>query len=350
MANLRRQPSAASELLLLVSLLLEACDGWKPAGTTPAKLPACTPWSGERSYVIDRDTVDIFVVLDFPRTHPEAVFNALVKVFELHQMHESPTLCMTLTQFIEVSMELKAPVSRERMQAGLHKAQLQRIQKLSAGNPSVAAELYSAAAAVDPHVFSYQLLLGSELTCLGNLTGAASALTAAVSFLQSGTDKHMGGTGLEAGSEDIIRARLGLALVIEALERNGEVVKAQEAGTGGVIEQYQHLLSLHPDAQALWYMLARVLSRTNDSRAPAAMRAASRLSISTTKFSFTPPPTSSVYTHTHTNTHTHTHTHTHDTQQRRKRQTKECNKRQQQIIKHNGSIRIVSRICTGRAT
>lgn len=242
--------------------------------------------------------MDIFVVLDFPRTHPEAVLNAFVKVFELHQMHESPALCMTLTQLLEVSMELKAPVSRERMQAGLHKAQLQRIQKISAGNPSVAAELYSAAAAVDPHVFSYQLLLGSELTSLGNLTGAASALMAAISFLQSGTDKHMGGTGLEAGSEDIIRARLGLALVLEVLERNGEVVRAQEAGTGGVIEQYQQLLSLYPDAQALWYMLARVLSRTNDSRAPAAMRAASRLSISTTKFSFTPPPTSSgVYQH-----------------------------------------------------
>lgn len=34
-------------------------------------LPACEAWRGERTYVLDIDTIDIFVVLDLPRTTPQ---------------------------------------------------------------------------------------------------------------------------------------------------------------------------------------------------------------------------------------------------------------------------------------
>jgi len=32
---------------------------------------ACAAWHGERTYAVDLDTIDTFVVLDFPRTLPE---------------------------------------------------------------------------------------------------------------------------------------------------------------------------------------------------------------------------------------------------------------------------------------
>jgi hypothetical protein len=40
---------------------------------SPADLPPCAPWRGERTYAVDLDTIDVFVVLDFPRTTPEVV-------------------------------------------------------------------------------------------------------------------------------------------------------------------------------------------------------------------------------------------------------------------------------------
>ena len=82
---------------------------------------------------------------------------------------------MTLEQLLETATELRVQVPRERMQTSLHQAQLRRIERLSAGRPSVAAQLYAAAAALDPHVPTYHLLLGSELAAMRNISGANAA-------------------------------------------------------------------------------------------------------------------------------------------------------------------------------
>jgi hypothetical protein len=121
---------------------------------------------------------------------------------------------MTLEQLLETATELRVQVPRERMQANLHQAQLRRIERLSAGRPSVAARLYAAAAALDPHEPTYHLLLGSELAAMQNISGASAALSTAISRLQAArTGSRNAGTNL--GDHEIVRARLLLALCHE---------------------------------------------------------------------------------------------------------------------------------------
>ena len=292
----------ASATQLSVSMLLLAGIMGVGGGDTQklddeVALFTCPTWRGERGYIVDRDTVDIFVVLDFPRTHPEAVVAALIKIYERWQIPidaPSSVLCLTLTHLLEVAAELRVQLPRERLLADLLQAQLRRIQKMSAGRPSVAAELYAAAVAVDPHISTYHLLLGSELAAIGNISAAAAAYSATISSLQN--TQPAAGAAAERKHE-MVRARLGLALALEKLQRRQEAgcpsvdterrsgisaatPKPMHAarlagkgdgkegvagmGNGNAVEQYQQLVSMDPDAHALWYLLARALRRQSD--------------------------------------------------------------------------------------
>lgn len=121
---------------------------------------------------------------------------------------------MTLDQLLETAAELGVHMPRERMLAGLRQAQLRRIERLSAGRPWAAAQLYAAASALDPHVSTYHLLLGSELASVRNISGATTALTAAISCIeaaQTGSPKAV----MAQGDHEIVRARLLLALCLQ---------------------------------------------------------------------------------------------------------------------------------------
>ena len=117
---------------------------------------------------------------------------------------------MTLTQLLEVAAELRVDISSERLQMLLHRAQIQRIHRLSRGRPKVAARMYAAAADLDPNVSTFHLHLGAELSSVGNLTGAAAALTTAIALLQSHPSDD--GAGRE---EEMVRARMGLAIALQ---------------------------------------------------------------------------------------------------------------------------------------
>jgi len=276
MAFLGNLLRSAFPVLLLAGLLAAV-------GQAVPVLPKCPLWRSERLHVVDADTLDLFVQLDFPRTMPEVVVAALVSVLTPWQAPDHPTVCMTIAQLLKVAAELGAPLSEERLLGELHQAQLRRICKLSRGRPAHAVALYAAAAAIDPHVSTYQLLLGSELASIGNLTGAAAVLTAVISSMPARAAVH---------ADEIVRARLGLALALEALDKRRAPGDATAAGgdiTGNgerAIAQYQELLSLRPDAQPLWYLLARALRRHravhhDDARSKAAMTIATRLFSST---------------------------------------------------------------------
>ena len=300
-------------LLLFVAAL--ACE----CASHPVSRIRCPLWHGERTYVLDIDTIYLFVVLDFPRTSHEVVVDALIRAWQdgREAVSTSGYRCMTLRQLLKGAEYLNVPVTREQMEASLREAQLTRIQRLSAGRPADAAQMYAAAAAVDPHVSTYHLLLGSELASLGNLTGSAAAFSAAISCLGANQTHAAGGQHAAAGSE-LVRARMGLALALEGLLRHKHAAalrvraaereeggdegckhsadaaaarKAAAAGvrkeatkeastaaaarnavaagvdvdTGAVIEQYQALLSLHPDAEAAWYLPQALISRPHTS-------------------------------------------------------------------------------------
>ena len=121
---------------------------------------------------------------------------------------------MTLNQLLETAAELGVHVPPERMEASLRQAQLRRIERLSAGRPRAAAQLYAAAAAADPHVSTYHLLLGSELASLRNLSGATAALSTAISCIEAARADSPQAVAGEGGHE-IVRARLLLALCLE---------------------------------------------------------------------------------------------------------------------------------------
>ena len=278
-----RRGTLAALVALLAGAHVRRCGGGGVPGGQEGIACAASRGVGEqRAYPVDRETMDVFVALDFPRTHPEAVVAALIAVFE---RRKPPDQCLMLEQLLEVAAELRVRLTRERLLSGLHAAQLLRIQRLSEGRPAVAAQLYAAAAAADPHVPTYYLRLGGELATLGNLTSAASAFAAAI--LAAGQDDASAEwaegakltDGAEGGGGELVRARLSLALALEALGKRGHgdsaggeavwLLGAGDGGAGGgallgdsrVAEQYLELLRLYPDAHALWYRLARVLRR-----------------------------------------------------------------------------------------
>ena len=303
-----RRATLAALLALLAATHVRLCGGGS-GGQEGIECAASRGVGEQRAYPVDRETMDIFVALDFPRTHPEAVVAALIAVFE---RRKPPDQCLMLEQLIDVAAELRVRLSRERLLSGLHAAQLLRIQRLSEGRPAVAAQLYAAAAAADPHVPTYHLHLGGELAALGNLTSAASAFAAAIlaagqaAARQEGAEGAKAAEGAEGGGGELVRARLSLALALEALGKRGHgdsagdgAVWPRGAGDGGagagallgdsrVAEQYLELLRLYPDAHALWYRLARVLrlgsaSSYNAAAGARAMIAALRLFASSSR-------------------------------------------------------------------
>ncbi len=244
-----------------------------------------------------QDTLQVFVPLDFPRTKREAVVAAFFAVFE---RWEPPAMCLTMAQLLEVAAELRVRLPRERLLAGLRAAQLRRIHKLSEGSPAVAAQLYALAAAADPHESTYHLRLGDELAALGNLTGASAAFAAAI---HAAGRPAASAEGAEGAHRELVRARLNLALALETLEmrrraaakggRDGDGGARDGGGGGGalpgdprVAEQYQELVRLQPDADALWYLLARALRRsaaTGNVTSARAMETALRLFASSSR-------------------------------------------------------------------
>ena len=184
--------------------------------------------------------------------------------------------CMTLTQLLEVAAELRVDVSSEHLQMLLHRAQIQRIHRLSRGRPKVAARMYAAAADLDPGVSTFHLQLGAELSSVGNLTGAAAALTTALALLQSHPSDDFAGR-----EEEMVRARMGLALALQGQMPELLIASPPAAVSWGpdrigtlqadIVQQYGALLLEYPDAEAVWYLMARALRQSSEgSRALAA--------------------------------------------------------------------------------
>ena len=215
---------------------------------------------------------------DFPRTAPNTVIAAMSAVAARSPQPTSGSQhgCMTLTQLLEVAAELRVDISSERLQMLLHRAQIQRIHRLSRGRPKVAARMYAAAADLDPNVSTFHLHLGAELSSVGNLTGAAAALTTAIALLQSHPSDD--GAGRE---EEMLRARMGLAIALQGQVADLLIASPPDAVSWGpgrtgklqadIVQQYEALLLEYPDAEAVWYLMARALRHSNEgSRALAA--------------------------------------------------------------------------------
>mmetsp|Transcript_23758 Transcript_23758/g.77354 ORF Transcript_23758/g.77354 Transcript_23758/m.77354 type:complete len:357 (-) Transcript_23758:1260-2330(-) len=231
---------------------------------TYALLPSCLT---ENKFVLDRDLLDQFVILDFPRTHPNAIIEVASKVLFAGGKNpvEGETICADIEELKQIAAAMGISIARSRVMEMIRKANLVRAERIAQKRISLSSHVYEEALRLDPSHWSLLVLLGNSQLSEGRTKDAVQNLEIAIGGLENDCCESCEASRVQ----ELNRARY-LYLIAISLQHNTEMTNAQtDEFYKSLTHHSKNLLSHEVESDAVWYLLGKLfsrLSRWNGSR------------------------------------------------------------------------------------